>query len=506
MSGTQQHSVDSLWQDIVKTALIGTGQQVLTLRSEAETDSLGTMLTKLDTSQPEWAVLGAAVAVGLYRHAGQLPPTDDQPLPAPCDLADQPRASLRSCQHLATMLNGHYEDALPEYLRRLAARGRRISEEHLPALLDAAQKRIELRPLVAPVLGKRGQWLTAYNPVWNFAVAILPAEWDSAPRPARLALLERLRQSDPAQALELIKSTWSEENATGREEFIARLEAGLSMADEPFLEDALDDRSGKVRRHAAGLLAQLADSRLVARMIERCRNLLKLAKGWKPKIEVTLPETCDAIMKRDGIDEAPPKGSKVGQKTHWLLSMLAAIPPSFWCQAWGKRAAEMLAAAERSEEKAITSAFISATINHKDLDWADAILAGGPLRPALVGILPPERCEALIVNAIRSDARTMLQDDNALVAMLQAYDHPWGDELSRAVWGLFSKQIGTTHGGYRLYGLLARFASRLSVATSDAAEQLLAAETAKNSGWVGPLTGFVDLLRFRHEMIEELSV
>ncbi|NEU77283.1 hypothetical protein PI95_033580 [Hassallia byssoidea VB512170] len=60
-----------VWQNLVTTALIGTGRQALQL--DLPDNQLGEVLSCLDTSDPERALLGAAGAIYLHEKAGKLP-------------------------------------------------------------------------------------------------------------------------------------------------------------------------------------------------------------------------------------------------------------------------------------------------------------------------------------------------------------------------------------------------------------------------------------------------
>ncbi len=115
----------------------------------------------------------------------------------------------------------------------------------------------------------------------------------------------------------------------------------MSDADEDFLDACLDDRSGRVREAAAGLLSRLSNSKLVARMIARLEplvtfipgspsSLLKLKRGSKPRIDLNLPAAFDKSMQRDGISEKP--SDSLGPKQWWLLQMISCVPLDHWTQ------------------------------------------------------------------------------------------------------------------------------------------------------------------------------
>ncbi len=153
--------------------------------------------------------------------------------------------------------------------------------------------------------------------------------WQTGRKSTRSLLLRKLRETDPALALGLVASTWSEESAEERAAFLKMLAAGLSMADEPFLEDSLDDRSREVRRVAAGLLARLPGSRLVQRQLERAQACIK----WKPggflrKAQIEVPAgNLDDGMLRVGVEPKHPSSCTVKKLVGWR-KFWSAAPPS----------------------------------------------------------------------------------------------------------------------------------------------------------------------------------
>ena len=185
-------------------------------------------------------------------------------------------------------------------------------------------------------------------------------------------MLKELRQSEPEKGRSQLQNIWSKERAQERASLLEVLEIRLSLDDEPFLEDALEDRSKLVRDVAARLLAQIPESKkLVQRMIERVRPLLSLdSKG----IEVVLPQNCTLEMTQDGIDESKYIPS-LGEKASLLLQMLSCVPPSIWSDDWEKTPDELIIIIKNSKwEKLFLEAWITATIRSKDTAWAEAVL------------------------------------------------------------------------------------------------------------------------------------
>ena len=164
--------------------------------------------------------------------------------------------------------------------------------------------------------------------------------FETGSKSARVLALQAVREADPDAARALLETSWKQDPAPERKEFIAALSAKLSPADEPFLETALHtDRSGDVRDTAADLLAQLPSSAFNARLLESLRPILRVSTsksagllgGIKDKLkeisgqtssslEIELPESFNPAWAKDGIIEKAPQGT--GQKQWWVQQMM----------------------------------------------------------------------------------------------------------------------------------------------------------------------------------------
>ena len=172
------------------------------------------------------------VAAGSPRAAAAPAEDDERPV--------APGAGLRM------MLEGDHPSLLPEWLALVAERGLRPPPELVPDLLDHAAGDASLHAAVGAAAGPLGYWLAERAPRWAFvrgAAGDADAVWADGEQAERRALLERLRRSDPAAARALLERTFAEETWEDRAAFVATLAHGLSDADEPFLEAALDDRA-----------------------------------------------------------------------------------------------------------------------------------------------------------------------------------------------------------------------------------------------------------------------
>ncbi|MFF2651012.1 DUF5691 domain-containing protein [Streptomyces sp. NPDC058045] len=391
-------AAEARWGDLVTAALLGTERRDPPVPAPPGED-------------PAAALLDAAAVATVRRRAG-LRPAVAAPAPDPAPVDERPPPPPAAARRLALLLadrpgGGRHGSApdltelLPQWLALAGARGFAAPPHLLPALLDAARGRTDLRSAVLTLAGPRALWLARLNPDWRFALrsapgggALLPdladaeavsALWDDGLFAERVALLAAIRAEDPAAARELLETSWSKERAEDRLMFVDSLRQGLGPADEPFLEGALADRSRNVRATAAELLSTLPGSALAERMAERAASCVSLDRTRPgPALAVEAPYACDPGMERDGVVAKPPQGR--GERSWWLGQLLEAAPLDGWpAQLGGLTPAEIVALPVADDWRGeLHAAWCRAAVRQRDAAWSRALL-GVPASPAAGG-------------------------------------------------------------------------------------------------------------------------
>lgn len=515
------------------------------------------------------AVLDAAAAETVRRRAGLRPArAARRPAPAPED--PRPPLPAPAARRLAMLLADRSGTAaggrrgaapdlmelLPQWLATANARGFAAPPETLPALLDAARGRTDLRPAALRFAGPRALWLAGLNPDWRFALRGTPGGGTVPPGPGdgervrrlwheglfaeRVALLASLRARNPAGARELLVSTWATERAEDRLMFLDSLRTRLTSADEPFLEQALADRSRNVRATAAELLSALPDSALAARMAARAVSCVSLDRSLDrapvdPRdgsrdhalensataaaIAVEAPHECDAGMERDGVVAKPPGGR--GERSWWLGQLVEAAPLATWpARLGGRGPGEILALPVADGWRGeLHAAWCRAAVRQRDGTWARALLgpptapeAGGPgavslaERAKLLGTLTPGERADWVAGFIATHG---LSEAFQLLGMCEV---PWAPPLGRAV--VDALDIARDAGSYpwSFSGVMGLAERCLDPAEAGRLDGLLAVpdeseDAAPGAGgyWAEAFQRLATTLRLRAAMARELE-
>ncbi|MEU8776733.1 DUF5691 domain-containing protein [Streptomyces sp. NPDC048606] len=522
--GARGPAEPATWEELVATALLGTARRGGSPQELLDAAALRTVRRRAGLRPAEAAL--------------RPPPAPHDPRPAPPRAARQRLAQLLAGR--AATGGGHRRGAapdltelLPQWLATAERHGYRAPSELVPALLDAARARTDLRPRALALAGARGLWLARLNPEWRFALRATAGGAGQAPDPTdgpavarlweeglfaeRVALLGRVRAHDPAAALRLLGTTWPQERAEDRLMFLDSLRVGLSPADEPFLEEALGDRSRNVRATAAELLSALTGSALAGRMAVRALACVG-PDGVEP------PAECDAGMARDGVVRRPPAGR--GERAWWLGQLVEAAPLSCWRERFAGLAPERIVElavtggwAEGWAEE-LHAAWCRAAVRQRDAAWSKALLgppsappAAGPgtaslaERAKLLETLPEGERAAWVAGFVRAHG---LSEAFQLLGVCRV---PWAGELGRAVVDALeaAREAGSYPWSFSgVMGLAERCldpaeADHLAALTVAEAQAPAEATPGADAYWAEAFGRLVATLRLRAAMLAELA-
>ncbi|MGK5678051.1 DUF5691 domain-containing protein [Actinoplanes sp. URMC 104] len=456
-----------------------------------------------------------AAAVALTRRrAGVLPGSGHEAVPpAPDETA--PALPGPAGSRLLRILAGGVpgggqlaQELLAQWLAAAAEHGGHVPPAALPPLLDAGRRNSVVRPALARVSGRRGAWLAGLRADWRWLrdeapMAILLPDWHTGSSGERLAHLAQLRQTDPARARELVESTWAQESSDDRARFVGALTTGLSTDDDPFLEQALDDRRKEVREAALDLVRRLPGSQLRTRMAERARAAVRRERRLvgADRLVVTPPEELDAALRRDGVAATPARGIGVSA---WLLEEIVAATP---LDTWSDPATMLALARGNDWEAPLLHGWAKAAVVQQDAAWATTFLhrSSGSLRESvrwdLHLVLPPGELGRLAADALR-------RDDGLANRLLALHPGHWPEELSVAVLETIAHRARTDRHSWQLGELCRAAALAMPPDYADLVGRLalqLDQEPAEASR-VRPVADLARTLTFRQQMLDELRV
>ncbi|MEU1430024.1 DUF5691 domain-containing protein [Nocardia sp. NPDC005746] len=263
---------------------------------------------------------------------------------------------------------------LEEWFALAAPRDFRAPDGLVSVLLDRAKALAPHRESLLRLAGARGRWLAGQHPGWKSLVRAAAEDesvWSHGRATERRSWLTQLRQRDPAAASAALAGSWGTESGPGKADLLAVLADGLSLADEPLLEAALDDRRAEVRRLAADLLGRLPDSAFAQRMSQRAAAWLSFgAHPVAPRLVTTGPGVLDAAARRDGVGDsfgytAYRADGALDLAAEWLHRVVAATPLRHWERLLG------------SPEEAVRVSMADGVRGPLLAGWTDAALAQG---------------------------------------------------------------------------------------------------------------------------------
>ena len=425
-------AVDQWLGEVATAALVGSARR----EPPPVPGTLG--LAIADGASAEHRLLASAAVTDALGRAGTTlpPPRGADPVAAP---EVRPVTSERATQLLTLLLTQPpvsktaRDELVVEWLRLANGAGQRVPWRLLPLLLDFAAARRRVANAIGGSLGERGRWLVGLNETWTGLIdgdaerVHAPVDWVAAgPTMSSAEAVTAFalgRRADATVARELLEEQWSIVSAKVRADALRALGPGLSTADEPLLERALDDKAKSVREAAASMLDRLPGSARATRMAERLRRLVTVRGTLVRHLEVDVPDAPDASAVRDGLT-APAKGVSP-TPTLWLSQIVRGAPLSVWTDVTGRGPGATL---KMVRDKDVLAWLVEAVIQHRDREWAVACVDHGVPDPQLLWLLPTEHRARLLTASVTQASR-----DRDLRGLLAEAPRPWPDDLGRAV-------------------------------------------------------------------------
>ncbi|MCF8570711.1 DUF5691 domain-containing protein [Gordonia sp. HY002] len=320
---------------------------------------------------------------------------------------------------------------LDRWLTTAAAHGVRVPAGQLPVLLALAGTRPELQSALRGAWGERGRWLATLT------------DTPSSPHPSP--------QAPPTDVRDGLAERWAAMPARTKEQTLNELRAGLSEADEPFVEGCLDEKSARVRDAARSLLRSLPTSRYSQRMAQRLRSLVTVEHPGMARrlatfgsdgpltVRVDPPRELDDAAVRDGL----PKLAADADRSSAMRAVVADAPLTTWTTIAGASPAQIVEAVVA--DTTVRDSLVRAAAAQREMEWAAALLEH-VRAPDLIAVLEPEQRERFVL------ARLPKESDVEFGHLLSMAPTPWSPAIANALLDRLDRPVSARNG--RTSGIL----------------------------------------------------
>ncbi len=434
------------WDDIVNKASLGSAKAPLTTN-----DIPAAIVDEYELEVQEDAeenFFKIASLAGQYRRSGARPMNAGTIVQSEAAEEVKPYCSNESIAALKEIFAEELPPFLDLWLHQCISKNKIARPDVVPYLLELARDKKKLRNAIIEVCGRRGEWLSTLNPNWNFYVTTEDPQtiWETGSPDARKELLKTVRSENPAQGLELLKSTWATEGANEKVAFLEILKENVSAIDLAWLE-SLKEKGQKVNNAISDLIKLIPSSPLIQQYVDVLKQAFSIKSGKAllgmiSKTTLTIDDAApipESVFK-SGIDKLS-SNKEVSDSQFIFAQLINAVPPSFWNEKLQMQNKDIITLFQKEKQHAFFLPAISiAAIRFKDQQWIKDLLDYGmeTLGAGSVNVL---------VAALRGKDRDvygtkMMKEYPAQIILLMLdNEEEWSSDLAKAILTFASKEI-----------------------------------------------------------------
>jgi hypothetical protein len=371
------------WNNIINTALIGTDKRQLA--ADDLTEELAEPFELINAEEnidKEEKFLQAASVAYNFRQSGAGAISNADVAMALAPIEESSYAKSVAINVLKDILEESSNGLLSLWLYECSKKNCVVTPELVPSLLDVAINQKTLRQLIVQCCGKRGAWLSGFNPAWNFSASTSDEElWQTGTPEQRKLVLQQIRATDAAKGREWLQQTWAEENANSKTELLKQLTVNISTDDIEWLETLLTEKSQKVKDQALELLKQIPESSIVKQYQEVLAQTITIKKEKsflgmisKTSLHTEPPRIIPEDIFKTGIEKL--SNSKDFTDDEYLIfQLIKSVPPSFWESHLSLNPETIIQTFQKEKDyKKYIPAFVLAITRFKDTRWAIAFM------------------------------------------------------------------------------------------------------------------------------------
>ncbi len=424
------------WDTIINTALLGTDKKQL---PAAELPAALQEIAELVAAQPgidrEEQFLHLASAAFNYRQSGAMP-LQKEITGMPVSAAETlPYCSTLALQALKDILEEDNNTFLTFWLQHCTHARRLVPPDMIPLFLDKAAQHKPMRTLVTQVCGRRGEWLSRFNPRWQFMADTSQEDlWQTGTAEQRKTLLKQLRQQEPAKARELLAQSWAQENANSKADLLKQLTGTVTAGDQEWLESLLAEKSAKVKEEALNLLKQLPGSLVVKQYWQLLQQAITLKKEKallgmvsKTSLQVASPTATDDSIFKTGIEKLS-NNKEFTDEEFIVYQLIKYIPPAYWETHFATTPENILGYFQKEKEhKKYLPALVNAVLQFNDARWAISFMQHSAVFYIdIIPLLPQEQQDYYSL-------RFFEQYPDSIIRYARERQGGWSAELAKAI-------------------------------------------------------------------------
>lgn len=491
------------WNDIINKASLGSSKLPLTV-NDLPAD-ISNALDVPDTTDPEENFLLYSSLVYQFRQGGTKP--------RDLNTITNPKASDEEKPYCSQSANIALKEALSEdlpqfvelWLERCSGKNQLAHPEMLPTLFDIALKKKQLRKLITSVAGKRGEWLAQLNPQWSFSAAQdVKMMWETGSLDDRKNALATLRVQNPAEALNLLQSTWTTEGASEKLAFLEILDINLSGNDLTWLE-GLTEKGQKVTNAILGLLKAIKGSSIIneyesilKKMVNIKTSKTMLGMLSKTTIEVTENVEIPPSIFKTGIEKMS-SDKNVSDGLNIALQLLAIVPPSSINDHFKLQTSEIIEILKKEKRENFVASIMSSTILHRDAAWARALLdqtdiTADPGTTWSLLLLVPEK------DRDRYAMRFFTAMPGLITEGMRLDNSEWSIDLAKTILKLTANDYAYNKSFYRPASV------KIPVSLIDSLESFSSSDEQKKAYWKNQSDELVRLLILKRQILQSFNL
>jgi hypothetical protein len=471
------------WGKIVNLALLGTEKAKLEEKFFDANTSDAFEQIRQSSGNKEEEFLQAAALLSNYRRCGFIPMEGSKGLMTLAPEEERTYANTEAHTALEDILVSGNQALLHFWLKQCANTQQLIRPALLPDIIDIGNNQKQLRQMISACMGQRGKWLMQWNDSWQWsAPTSFDDVWENGSTSERKAVLAKIREQDAAKGLSLLMEIWSHENAASRAELLESLKTGAGIADLPWLEQVMEEKSVKVREVTMSILKTIPESTILLRYwaflkesitIEQSKGLLGFGTKYSLAIHSKLQ---DPAKELPGIDSLSGKAD-MSDELYVISQCISHISPQLWTEHYGKDPVNFLELFRKNDKyRILVPAFARAAVTYRNQEWLRTIiqLDESNFYPESIFALPQRETENYFITFLQHEGEAP-----RVLQMLDQFKEEWSLGFTRELFKYTAKNPYQFHKGF-----YAEHADTIPLATVGELEKCTPREEHLRQSWI----------------------